>query len=199
LGGADDVSGEPGGGANDAVIGSGRIGGIDAVRELGAGDESRRQQRDAFERIGDDQRDEDVRAPNVPAPTSAGQVASKGYVDQALSNVGAGNYLPTAGGTMTGPITLPGVPPSLVAPATVLYDGVLQNAPGFCTYGLVNAANMQCGVAYTYVTHISLALVRSALPNAGYVTVPVGSLSDGAQCAIVSSTSLDFYPQYVLR
>jgi hypothetical protein len=132
-------------------------------------------------------------------PTSAGQVASKGYVDQALSNVGAGNYLPTAGGTMTGPITLPGVPPSLVAPATVLYDGVLQNAPGFCTYGLVNAANMQCGVAYTYVTHISLALVRSALPNAGYVTVPVGSLSDGAQCAIVSSTSLDFYPQYVLR
>jgi len=87
--------------------------------------------------------------------------------------------------------------PSLVAPATVLYDGVVENAPGFCTYGLVNAANMQCGIAYTYVTHISLALVRSALPNAGYVTVPVGSLSDGAQCAIVSSTSLDFYPQYV--
>jgi len=46
-------------------------------------------------------------APNVPAPTSAGQVASKGYVDSAVANVGAGNYLPTAGGTMTGPITLP--------------------------------------------------------------------------------------------
>ena len=31
-------------------------------------------------------------APNVPAPTNAGQVASKGYVD-AVANVGAGNYL----------------------------------------------------------------------------------------------------------
>jgi len=46
-------------------------------------------------------------APNVPAPTSAGQVASKCYVD-AVANVGAGNYLPTAGGTLTGPLTLPG-------------------------------------------------------------------------------------------
>lgn len=46
-------------------------------------------------------------APNVPAPTSTGQVANKAYVDQSISNVGAGNYLSTAGGTMTGPITLP--------------------------------------------------------------------------------------------
>lgn len=46
-------------------------------------------------------------APSVPAPTSAGQIANKGYVDQSVSNVGAGDYLSTAGGTMTGPITLP--------------------------------------------------------------------------------------------
>lgn len=49
-------------------------------------------------------------APSVPEPTSTGQVANKGYVDQSVSNVGAGNYLPTVGGTMTGPITLPGNP-----------------------------------------------------------------------------------------
>jgi hypothetical protein len=49
-------------------------------------------------------------SPTVPTPTSTGQVASKGYVDQAVANVGAGNYLLTAGGTMTGPITLPGNP-----------------------------------------------------------------------------------------
>ena len=48
-------------------------------------------------------------APNVPAPTSAGQVASKGYV-YAVANVGAGNYLTSAGGTLTGPLTLPGSP-----------------------------------------------------------------------------------------
>jgi hypothetical protein len=136
-------------------------------------------------------------APTVPAPSSTGQVANKAYVDQSVANVGAGNFLPTAGGTLTGPLTLPGNPATMVAPATVLFDGVISNAPGFCTYALVNAASMQCSVAYTYVTHIPLAEVRTALAGAGYVTQLVGSLSDGGECEIVSSTSLDFYPQYV--
>jgi hypothetical protein len=47
-------------------------------------------------------------APNVPTPATAGQIANKAYVDQAVTNVGAGSYLSTAGGTMTGPLTLPG-------------------------------------------------------------------------------------------
>lgn len=87
-------------------------------------------------------------------------------------------------------------PASLVAAATVLYDGVISNAPAFCAYAVVNAINMQCSIAYTYVTHIALAEVRNALPDAGYVTELVESLSDGGQCSIASSTSLDFYPQY---
>lgn len=91
----------------------------------------------------------------------------------------------------------PSNPATLVAPATVLIDDVITNAPGYCTYALVNATNMQCSVAYTYLTHISLAEVRTALPSASYVTQLVGSLSDGAECEIASSTSLDFYPQYV--
>ncbi len=91
----------------------------------------------------------------------------------------------------------PANPASMIAPATVLYDGMITNAPGFCTYALINAANMQCSIAYTYATHISLAEVRTALPNQGYVTQLVGSLSSGGQCLIASSTSLDFYPQYV--
>lgn len=49
-------------------------------------------------------------SPSVPSPTSSTQIANKAYVDSSVSNVGAGNYLPTAGGTMTGPITLPGDP-----------------------------------------------------------------------------------------
>jgi hypothetical protein len=86
---------------------------------------------------------------------------------------------------------------TLVAPATILYDNVISNAPGFCTYALVDSVNMQCSIAYTYVAHISLAEVRTALPNANYVTQLVASLSDGGQCEIASSTTLDFYPEYV--
>jgi hypothetical protein len=90
----------------------------------------------------------------------------------------------------------PANPATMVAPATVLYDNVIANAPGFCTYALVNAVNMHCSVAYTYVAHISLAEVRTALANASYTTQLVASLSDGGQCT-TSSTALDFYPQYV--
>jgi hypothetical protein len=90
----------------------------------------------------------------------------------------------------------PANPATLVAPATVLFDDVILNAPGFFRYALVNASSMQCSVAYTYVTHISLAEVRTALPSSGYETQLVGALSAGGQCQIASSTSLDFYPQY---
>ncbi len=96
----------------------------------------------------------------------------------------------------------PNNPATLVAPAIVLYDDVIANAPGFCTYALVNAANLQCSIAYTYVAHISLAEVRTAVQTspteyAPYVTQLVGSLSDGAECEITSNPSLDFYPAYV--
>jgi hypothetical protein len=88
-------------------------------------------------------------------------------------------------------------PATMVAQPTVLYDDVITNAPGFCTYALVDAVNLLCSIAYTYVAHISLAEVRTALPNSAYVTQVVGSISDGAECEIAGSTTLDFFPQYV--
>jgi len=93
-------------------------------------------------------------------------------------------------------------PATLVAAATVLYDGVIANAPGFCNYALVDAISMQCSIAFTYAAHIALPEVRAALPStsyatASYVTQIVGPLSDGAECEIASSTTLDFFPQYV--
>jgi len=91
----------------------------------------------------------------------------------------------------------PSLPSSLVAPATVLYDDVMANGADFCTYALVNAVNMECSIAFTYVSHISTAEVRMALPNEDYETQLVESVSEGGQCEIVSSTTLDFYPQYV--
>ena len=98
----------------------------------------------------------------------------------------------------------PSNPETLVAPATVLYDDVIENAPGFCTYALVNAANMQCSIAYTYVAHISLAEVRTAVQTspteyAPYITQLVGALADGAECEITSDPSLDFYPHMCRR
>lgn len=66
-------------------------------------------------------------SPNVPAPVNSGDVATKGYVDQSVTNVGAGNYLSIAGGTMTGPITLPANPVSAMQASTKGYvDGVVE-------------------------------------------------------------------------
>jgi hypothetical protein len=46
--------------------------------------------------------------PNVPTPVGTGDVTNKAYVDTSIAAVGAGNYLATAGGAMTGPLTLSG-------------------------------------------------------------------------------------------
>ncbi|HTS37798.1 MAG TPA: hypothetical protein VMH04_19140 [Candidatus Solibacter sp.] len=91
----------------------------------------------------------------------------------------------------------PGNPATLIAAATVLYDGVISNAPGFATYALVDAINMQCSVAYTYAAHISLAEVRTAAPSSSYVTQLVGPPAAGGQCEIAGSTTLVIYPQYL--
>ena len=55
------------------------------------------------------------------------EFATKSYVDQSVANVGSGNFLPTAGGSMTGPITLPGNPAAPMQAATKQYvDGTVQ-------------------------------------------------------------------------
>jgi hypothetical protein len=86
-------------------------------------------------------------APNVPAPISSGQVASKGYVDQAVSNVGAGNFLPTAGGTMTGPITLPGSPAAPLQATTKQYVDTALASKSDLISGLVPAGELGTGQA----------------------------------------------------
>jgi len=87
-------------------------------------------------------------------------------------------------------------PATLVAPPTVLYDGVIPGAPDFCTCALANSANLQCAIAFTRLIQAVDAEVRSALPGQGYITQLVGSLEEGAQCEITSSSALEFYPQY---
>jgi hypothetical protein len=73
--------------------------------------------------------------PNVPTPVNTGDVTNKQYVDSSIANVGAGNYLPTAGGAMTGPLTLSGNPTApLQASAKQYVDGTVEclNASTWC-------------------------------------------------------------------
>ena len=88
-------------------------------------------------------------------------------------------------------------PATQIAPATVLYDGLISNAPGFCHYALINAGKLQCSVAFTYLWLPVDALVRSTLPGENTVTVLAGSLLEGAQCQVSSEPALQFYPEYI--
>jgi hypothetical protein len=86
-------------------------------------------------------------APNVPAPVNSGDVANKAYVDSSVSNVGSGNFLPLAGGAMTGPITLPASPAAPMQAATKQYvDTGLASTAGLIA-GLVPANELGSGTA----------------------------------------------------
>ena len=90
----------------------------------------------------------------------------------------------------------PANPATQVAPATVLYDDVISGAPDFCTCALVNSSNLQCAIAFTRLIQAVDAEVRSALPGQGYITQMVGTLEEGAECEVTSSSALEFYPEY---
>ena len=89
----------------------------------------------------------------------------------------------------------PANPGSLVAPSTVLFDGVVANAPGFCVYAPVSARDLHCSLSFTRITRAVNAEVRSALPGQNYRTRLAGSLADGAQCKLSKEPALQFYPQ----
>ena len=86
-------------------------------------------------------------SPNVPTPTSTGQVTNKGYVDQSVSNAGSGVFLPTAGGTMTGPLTLPANPSAPLQATTKQYVDTGMAAKADLISGLVPANELATGTA----------------------------------------------------
>lgn len=86
-------------------------------------------------------------APTVPAPTGSGQVANKSYVDESVANVGAGNYLPTTGGTVTGPITLPANPSAPLQAAPKQYVDAGLAAKADLVGGVVPANELGTGTA----------------------------------------------------
>ena len=88
-------------------------------------------------------------------------------------------------------------PATQVAPATVLFDGVIANAPGFCTYALINAGDIQCSLAFTYIWLPVDALVRGTPFGGNPVTILAGSLLDGAACQVSTTPDIQFYPEYI--
>ena len=117
-------------------------------------------------------------APTVPAPTSSGQVATKGYVDQSVANVGAGNYLPMAGGTMTGPITLPGPPSASLQAAT----------KGYVDQGLTTKADVIGGTVPASELGTGTATAGSCLLGNGTSAGTWGACGGGGGTGNVSTT-----------
>jgi hypothetical protein len=88
-----------------------------------------------------------VAPPNVPAPVSTGDVANKAYVDSSVASVGAGNFLPTAGGAMSGPLTLSGNPTAPLQAAAKQYVDLTAAAKADLVTGLVPASELGSGTA----------------------------------------------------
>ena len=55
-------------------------------------------------------------------------------------------------------------PGSLQAISTVLYDGVVTSAPGYCSYALVDSLNLHVSIDYAQLQRVVEAEVRSAPP-----------------------------------
>ncbi len=91
----------------------------------------------------------------------------------------------------------PGNPATEVAPSTVLWDGVISSAPGYCAYAVINSSNLECSLAFTWIGEAPDVEVRSALPGQGYRPRLVGALRDGAECTLTLNATLDFFSAYV--
>ena len=86
-------------------------------------------------------------SPSVPTPVGTGDVTNKSYVDSAIANVGAGNFLPTAGGTMTGSLTLSGNPTAPLQAAPKQYVDLSAASKADLVSGLVPTSELGSGVA----------------------------------------------------
>jgi Lower baseplate protein N-terminal domain len=85
--------------------------------------------------------------PSLPSPVGAADATNKSYVDTAVSNVGSGAYVAIAGGTMTGPLTLPADPtaPNQASDRHYVDNGLLAKAD--LVSGIVPSGELGAGVA----------------------------------------------------
>jgi len=90
----------------------------------------------------------------------------------------------------------PANPQSQTQLATVLYDGVIENAPAFARYGLLCVGEMHCAISYTWLRRTMAAEARSTAPNQPTRSRLVGAVLEGAECTITTMPELYFYAQF---
>ena len=86
-------------------------------------------------------------SPGLPTPVNPSDAANKAYVDNATQNVGNGSYVSTAGGTMTGPLTLSGNPTAPDQAATKSYVDVGLGGKTDLIAGLAPTGELGTGTA----------------------------------------------------
>jgi hypothetical protein len=91
----------------------------------------------------------------------------------------------------------PANPATLAAPSTILYDGVLSGAPGFCLYAPANVLSANCSLSFNSLSRGADALTRSTVPGFSTQTKLVGNVADGAQCSISQTGTLRFFSPYI--
>jgi hypothetical protein len=136
--------------------------------------------------------------PNVPTPVGTGDVTNKAYVDSAIATVGAGNYLPTAGGAMTGPLTLSGNPTAPLQAAAKQYVDASVAAKADLVGGLVPTSELGSGTASSLNCLLGSGAwgpCGSSANATAIQSVPVASSAPGnGQVLTYSSTSGQYAP-----
>jgi hypothetical protein len=86
-------------------------------------------------------------SPAMPTPVNPTDAANKSYVDNSTQNVGSGSYVSSAGGTMTGPLTLSGNPVAPDQAATKSYVDTGSESKADLIVGLVPTGELGTGTA----------------------------------------------------
>jgi hypothetical protein len=137
-------------------------------------------------------------SPNVPTPVGTGDVTNKAYVDAAIATVGAGNYLPTAGGAMTGVLTLSASPTAPLQAAPKQYVDLTATSKANLVSGLVPTGELGSGTASSLNCLLGNGTWGSCGSSANATeiqSVPVGSTSPAnGQVLTYSSTSGQYGP-----
>jgi len=136
--------------------------------------------------------------PNVPTPVGTGDVPNKAYVDAAIASVGAGNYLPTAGGAMTGPLTLSASPTAPLQAAAKQYVDLTAASKANLVSGLVPTNELGSGAASSLNCLLGNGTWGSCGSSANATeiqSVPVGSTAPAnGQVLTYSSSSGQYSP-----
>src|SRR5712671_2519510 len=136
--------------------------------------------------------------PNVPTPVGTGDVTNKAYVDSAIATVGAGNFLPTAGGAMTGALTLSGNPTAPLQASPKQYVDLSAAAKADLVSGMVPTGELGSGAASALnclLGNGTWGPCGSSANATAIQSVPVGATApSNGQVLTYSSTSGQYAP-----